>query len=97
MRAVGRSISADTNAKDWSRADGGSKTRGLVTTRTKPDSTRTERANGSGPVARRVIHFAYSGCSGTESSDVGVYQDIYVGKQHPVSPLPMPEPRFIIL
>ncbi len=29
--------------------------------------------------------------------DVGVYQDIQVGKQHPESPVPMPEPRFIVL
>ena len=68
MRAVGRSTSEDTNAKDWSRVDGGSKTRGLVTTRTKPDRTRTERANGSGPVARRVIQVAYSAWSGMEPS-----------------------------
>ena len=58
MRAVGRSTSADTNAKDWLSVDGGSKTRGLVTTRMKPDSTRTESANGSGPVAKRVIQAA---------------------------------------
>ena len=68
MRAVGRSTSEETNAKDWSRVDGGSKTRGLVTIRTKPDSTRTERAKGSESVASRVIQSAYSEWSGVESS-----------------------------
>ena len=29
--------------------------------------------------------------------DVGIYQDIYVGKQHPGSPTHMPEPGFVIL
>lgn len=28
---------------------------------------------------------------------LGVYQDIYVGKQHLDSPIPMPEPDFVIL
>ena len=54
MRAVKHSTSKDTNAKDWSSVDGESKMRWLATMRTKPDSTRMEKANGSGPVVKRV-------------------------------------------
>ena len=85
------------NANDWSSVDGGSKTRGLVTTRTKPDRTRTETANGSGPVARRVTPCRILGMFGNGVLDVGIYQDIYIGKQHPRSPTPVPEPHLVIL
>ena len=68
MRAVGRSNSDDTKANAVSTVDGGLNIRGLVAIRTNPASTRTDRAKGSGPVARRVSQFAYSGCSGVESS-----------------------------
>ena len=97
MRAVGRSTSEETNAKDWSRVEGGSKTLRLVTIRTKPDSTRTERANGSEPVASRVIQSAYSEWSGGGILDMRVYQDVDIGKQHLESLSPMPEPCLVIL
>ena len=89
-RAVGRSTSEDTNANDWSRVDGGSKILGLVTTRTKLDRTRTERANGSGPVAKRVIHVAYSACSGMESSTCAYIRTFTSGSSIPNQRLPCP-------
>ena len=90
MRAVGRSTSEDTNANDWSRVDGGSKILGLVTTRTKLDRTRTERANGSGPVAKWVIHVAYSACSGMESSTCAYIRTFTSGSSIPNQRLPCP-------
>lgn len=37
------------------------------------------------------------GVFGNGVLDVGIYQDIYVGKQHPESPTAVPEPGFVIL
>ncbi len=37
------------------------------------------------------------GVFGNGVLDVGIYQNIYVGKQHPESPTPLPEPGFVIL
>ena len=91
MRAVGRSTSEDTNANDWSRVDGGSKILGLVTTRTKPDRTRTERANGSGPVAKRVTQVAYSACSGMESSTCAYIRTFTSGSSISNQGLPCPK------
>ena len=67
-RAVGRSTSDDTKAKAVSRVAGESKIREFVAMRMKPDKTRTERANGSGPVANWVSQRAYSACSVTTCS-----------------------------
>ena len=91
MRAVGRSRSEDTNAKDWSRVDGGSKTLELVTMRTKPDRTRTERANGSGPVAKRVIQAAYAAWSGVESSTCAYIRTFTSGSSILNQRLPRPD------
>ena len=70
--------------------DGGSKTRELVTTRRKPDRMRTEREKGSGPVARRVIHAAYSGCSGMESSTWAYIRTFKSGSSVPGHRRPCP-------
>ena len=59
MRAVGRSVSEDTKANAVSSVEGGSNTRGLVTMRRNPERTRTDKANGSGPVAMRTSQSAY--------------------------------------
>ena len=97
LRAVGRSTSEETNANDRSRVDGGSKILGLVTTRTKPDRTRTERANGSGPVARRVIQVAYSACSGMESSTCAYIRTFTSGSSISNQRLPCPKTGLVIL
>ncbi len=90
IRAVGRSAREDTNANDRSSVDGGSKTRGLVTTRIKLAKARKDRANGSGPVAIRVIQFAYSGWSGMESSTCAYTRTFTSGSSTQDHRLPRP-------
>ena len=82
MRAVGRSNSDDTKANAVSTVDGGLNIRGLVAIRTNPASTRTDRAKGSGPVARRVSQFGVLGVFGSGILKVRVYQNVDIGKQH---------------
>ena len=97
MRAVGRSMSEDTNANDWSRVDGGSKILGLVTTRTKPDRTRTERGERFRPRRQTGDPGRILGVFGDGVLDMRIYKDVHIGKQHLESATPMPEAGLVIL
>ena len=81
MRAVGLSTRDETNAKAFSRVEGGSNIRGFVAIRTNPDRTRTERANGSGPVANRVSQRVL-GPLRSRVFETRADQHIDIGKEH---------------
>ena len=96
MRAVGRSTSEAMNANDRSRVDGGAKILGLVTTRTKPARTKDGQSEGFRPCRQTSDPRRILGVLGNDVLDVGIYQNIYVRKQHPESPAAVPEPGLVI-
>ena len=97
MRAVGRSRSEATNAKDWSRVDGGVEDPGIgydadetgQNEDGESERFRSRRQTGDPVCVRGVVRGGVL--------DVRVYQDIDVGKQHLESAAPAPVAGFVVL